>query len=110
MAVGRQRLDLPPQDLVYSVGLTDYFSDRFVLKLINYAHSLLRPGGRLLLGNFHPDNPTRALMEHVFGWRLIHRTEDDMHRLYAASKFGRRCTRIRFEAEGINLFAECIKA
>jgi hypothetical protein len=48
-------------------------------------------------------------MEHVLEWKLIHRTEDDMHRLFAASKFGRPCTKIRFEAEKVNLFAECVK-
>ncbi len=109
LAVGRHRLELPPQDLVYSVGLIDYFNDPFVLKLMNYAHALLRPGGRLILGNFHPANSSRAIMEYVLEWKLIHRTEDDMHRLFAASLFGRPCTRIRFEAEGINMFAECVK-
>ncbi|NLF69191.1 MAG: cyclic nucleotide-binding domain-containing protein [Candidatus Anammoximicrobium sp.] len=110
LAVGRHRLELPPQDLVYSVGLIDYFNDAFVLKLMDYAHALLRPGGRLILGNFHPVNSSRAIMEHVLDWKLIHRTEDEMHRLFAASKFGRPCTRLQFEAEGVNLFAECVKA
>ena len=108
--MGRHRLELPPQDLVYSVGLIDYFNDRFVLKLINYAHSLLHPGGRLILGNFHPANSSRAIMEYVLEWNLIHRTEDDMHNLFAASAFGRPCTRIRFEPLGVNMFAECVKA
>jgi SAM-dependent methyltransferase len=110
LAVGRHRLELPPQHLVYSVGLIDYFNDAFVLKLMDFAHALLRPGGRLILGNFHPLNSSRAMMEHVLEWKLIHRSEDDMHRLFAASKFGRPCTRIRFESERVNLFAECVKA
>jgi SAM-dependent methyltransferase len=110
LAVGRHRLELPPQDLVYSVGLIDYFHDPFVLKLMNYAHALLRPGGRLILGSFHPANPSRAIMEHVLEWNLIHRTEDDLHNLFAASAFGRPCTRIRFEPLGVNMFAECVKA
>ncbi len=109
LAVGRHRLELPPQDLVYSVGLIDYFNDPFVLKLIDYVYALLRPGGRLILGNFHPVHTSRAIMEHVLEWKLIHRTEDDMHRLFAASKFGRPCTKIGFEAEKVNLFAECVK-
>jgi hypothetical protein len=29
--------------------------------------------------------------------------------LYEKSKFGRACTNIRFEEEGVNLFAECVK-
>ncbi len=77
---------------------------------MDYAHALLRPGGRLMLGNFHPINPSRAIMEHVLEWKLIHRTEEDLHRLFAASKFGRPCTKLQFEAEGVNLFAECVKA
>lgn len=109
LAVGRHRLELPSQDLIYSVGLIDYFNDKFVLKLIDYGHSLLRPGGRLILGNFHPVNASRAMMEHVLEWKLNHRSEDDMHRLFAASKFRRPCTKVRFEAEGVNLFAECVK-
>jgi SAM-dependent methyltransferase len=105
LALGRTRLDLPPQDLVYSIGLIDYFNDRFVVNLLNYVHGLLRPGGRCILGNFHTSNPTRAFMDHVLDWTLIHRTEDDMHRLFAASAFGGPCERIRFEASGVNLFA-----
>ena len=48
-------------------------------------------------------------MDHILDWKLIHRTEEDMNRLYAASSFGQACTDIRFEAAGVNMFAECIK-
>jgi CRP-like cAMP-binding protein len=109
LATGRTRLDLPPQKLIYSIGLIDYFNDKFVKKLMDYGYSLLAPGGKMILGNFHPANTTRALMDHVLEWRLIHRTEEDMDRLFKASRFGRPTTQIRFEAEGINLFAECVK-
>lgn len=109
LALGRHKLDLPPQHLVYSIGLIDYFNDKLVLRLIDYIHSLLTPGGRVILGNFHPNNVDKAFMDHILEWRLIHRTEDDMDRLFAKSKFGRKCSQIRFEQEGINLFAECVK-
>lgn len=49
-------------------------------------------------------------MDHVFEWQLIHRSEADMDALLRASKFGRACTSVRFEAERVNLFAECVKA
>jgi SAM-dependent methyltransferase len=109
LATGRQDLDLAPQDLVYSIGLIDYFNDNFVVKLIDYVHGLLKPGGKLILGNFHPKNSTKALMDHILEWTLIHRTEDDMNRLFVSTKFGCPCTSVRFEDEGINLFAECVK-
>ena len=44
-------------------------------------------------------------MDHVLDWKLIHRTEEDLNRLFAASAFGAPCARIEAEAEGINLFA-----
>jgi extracellular factor (EF) 3-hydroxypalmitic acid methyl ester biosynthesis protein len=109
LATGRQKLDLKPQDLVYSIGLIDYFNDKFVIALLNYVHTLLRPGGKVVLGNFHTSNPDKVLMDYILDWKLIHRTEEDMNRLFAASAFGRPCTEIRFEAAGVNLFAECIK-
>lgn len=109
LATGRQKLSLVPQDLVYSVGLIDYFNDKFVIKLLNYVHSILAPGGRVILGNFHPRNSAKAFMDYVLEWRLIHRSEQDMNRLFEASAFARPCTNIRFEEEGVNLFAEGAK-
>jgi extracellular factor (EF) 3-hydroxypalmitic acid methyl ester biosynthesis protein len=109
LATGRQTLGLPQQDLVYSIGLIDYFNDAFVIKLMDWIFDRLRPGGRVILGNFHPKNPSRAFMDYVLDWRLIHRDESKMDELYCASKFGKPSTRVLFEDEGINLFAECVK-
>lgn len=110
LALGRERLELPPQDLVYSVGLIDYFSDQFVVKLLDYIHGLLRAGGRVVLGNFHPRNPSRSLMDAVLQWKLIHRDEDDMNRLFRASLFGEDCAEIFYEDAQVNLFAVGVKA
>jgi len=44
-------------------------------------------------------------MDHVLDWRLTHRDEAEMNRLFLASKFARPCSRILFEDEGINLLA-----
>jgi hypothetical protein len=109
LATGRRRIDLAPQDLIYSIGLIDYFSDEFVINLMNLIYDLLKVGGRAILGNFHPRNVSKALMDYLVEWQLIHRTEDDLNRLYRSSKFGRPSTRVLFEAQGINLFAECFK-
>jgi len=80
-----------------------------VVRLMNFVHSILSPGGRVIFGNFHPRNPTRAMMDHVLDWKLVHRTEETMNRLFQASAFGRPCTRILYEEQQINLFAECVK-
>jgi hypothetical protein len=110
LALGREKIDIEPQDLIYSIGLIDYFNDAFVIKFLNYLHGLLKPSGKIILGNFHPNNSSRAYMDHVLEWELIHRTEDDMNRLFSSSDFNSPCTNIQFEEEGINLFAECIKS
>ena len=105
VALGRTELALSGQDLVYSIGLIDYLKDGLVVKLLDYIHSTLRPGGRVILGNFHTRNATKAFMDYVLDWRLIHRSEADMRRLFAASKFG-VCTRINYEPLRINMFCE----
>jgi extracellular factor (EF) 3-hydroxypalmitic acid methyl ester biosynthesis protein len=110
LVTGRRVASIADQDLVYSVGLIDYFKDDFVVRLMNFAHATLRPGGRVLFGNFHPRNPTKAFMDHVLDWKLVHRTEDDVNRLFAASAFARPASRILYEEQRINLFAECVKA
>ena len=109
LALGRQKLELTDQDLIYSVGLIDYFNDKFVVKLLNWIHGRLRPGGKVMLGNFHPKNYCREIMDYVLEWRLIHRSEEDMHRLFTYSAFGRSCTLTQLEAEGISLISECVK-
>ncbi len=105
LATGRSKIEVPPQDLIYSIGLIDYFQDRFVIALLDWIYDNLAPGGQVVLGNFHPKNPDRALMDHVLDWRLIHRDEADMNRLFRASKFAAPCSELRLEEAGVNLFA-----
>ncbi|MBP1657945.1 MAG: hypothetical protein H6Q31_2546 [Bacteroidetes bacterium] len=107
--LGRSKTKIEPQHLIYSIGLIDYLSDKLVNKLLGYVYANLAPGGRVILGNFHPCNPAKEFMDYVLEWNLIHRTEEDMHRLFQHSDFGRPCSRIQFEAQGVNLFAECVK-
>jgi extracellular factor (EF) 3-hydroxypalmitic acid methyl ester biosynthesis protein len=109
LATGRQELDLAPQDLVYSLNLTDYFSDELAVTLIDWIYDALRPSGRAILGNFHPKNPSRGLMDHLLDWRLTYRDEAAMNQLFLASKFAKPCSRILFEDDGIYLLAECAK-
>lgn len=109
LALGKQKLDLPPQDLIYSIGLIDYFNDDFVVRLLDYVHGILAPGGKVILGNFHPRNPTKAIMDHVLDWRLIHRDEADLDRLFARSKLGHPCDAHRYEEQRVNLFASATK-
>ncbi|MCA9659081.1 MAG: hypothetical protein KC486_12110 [Myxococcales bacterium] len=108
-ALGRSDDRLADQDLIYSAGLIDYFKDNLLVRLLDWIYDGLRPGGRTVLGNFHPDNPTRRMMETSLEWVLIHRDEDDMRRIFARSRFGADSLRFFFDPSGVNLFVEATR-
>jgi len=68
-------------DLVWSAGLFDYLNERLGAALIAKMWSMTAEGGRMIVGNFHPSNPTRNYMEWCMDWVLIHRTEEELRRL-----------------------------
>ena len=107
-ALGRTRQDFGPQDIIYSSGLCDYLDQRLMTALIERCHSQLAPGGALVIGNFTPANPDRQFMDNIMYWRLIHRDEQEMRRLFAASSFGDRVQLVA-EEKGVNLFAIATK-
>jgi hypothetical protein len=74
--------DLPPQDLVYSLGLLDYIPEARSRRIIASLFAKLAPGGTLVVGN-GLDAPEGALwpMEFALDWPLIFRTEQEMRRL-----------------------------
>ncbi|RDD60386.1 hypothetical protein [Ferruginivarius sediminum] len=74
--------ELPPQDLIYSVGLTDYLSDKRVTSLIQALYERLAPGGRLVIGNVKRSREASLWpLEFIADWNLIYREEADMRRL-----------------------------
>lgn len=107
---GRGHTALGPQALIYSVGLTDYLQDAFVVNLIDWAYEMLQPGGTIIVGNVVPSNPTRAFMDHILEWVLIHRTETELGELFRRSRFGSAPVTFRTEPSGVDLFAFCRKA
>ena len=98
----KKSIDLGQQDVLYSLGLFDYLEDRVAITLISRLYAFLKPGGLMFIGNFDVSNPTRALMEGLMEWFLIHRTEEEMLNL---GKQGAPDARhfVIAEPEGINL-------
>lgn len=109
LSLGHGSTSLGKFDLIYSIGLVDYLNDKLVVRVLNWAYQQLVPGGRVVLGNFHPRNAAKEFMASVLEWHIFHRSEEDMSRLFQASAFARGCTRTVFEEEEIGLFAECIR-
>ena len=101
---------LPPQQLIYAVGLVDYLRDRQVITMLNWAYEHLRLGGKVIIGQFHPSSPDKPFMDHVLDWSLYYRSEDEMRALFARSKFGDADVGIEFEDGGVQMFLTCTKA
>jgi extracellular factor (EF) 3-hydroxypalmitic acid methyl ester biosynthesis protein len=68
-------------DLIYSAGLYDYLPDALARRLTQRLAGLLRPGGRLVLGNFVPTGHGRGYMEAFMDWTLIVRSEAELRAL-----------------------------
>ncbi|MFC1733819.1 hypothetical protein ACFL6I_26260 [candidate division KSB1 bacterium] len=63
----------------------------------------IKPEGKIIIGNFHPYNPSRHVME--FGeWNMQHRTEDDLLKLVVLCGCDEKQVVIDQEEERVNLF------
>ncbi len=92
-------------DFIYCAGLFDYLSDKVCKRLTQLFYYWIKPGGKVLVTNMHPDNNFRYCMEHVIEWHLIYRNEEQMKKIapegvnYAISK----------DATGVNISLEAMK-
>jgi extracellular factor (EF) 3-hydroxypalmitic acid methyl ester biosynthesis protein len=70
---------LPPQDLIYCVGLVDYLTDRRAAGLVRRLYDMLVLGGLLIIGNMN-DTALSNLwpMEFLTDWTLYYRSEAQM--------------------------------
>ena len=71
--------ELPQQDMIYSVGLLDYLTDRRAKGLVRRLYDMLAPGGLLIIGNMN-ETPLSNLwpMEFITDWTLYYRNEPQM--------------------------------
>lgn len=65
-------------DLIYSAGLFDYLPQDIATMLTHILAERVLSGGDLIIGNFHPNSPTRAICEFLVDWQLIYRTEEEV--------------------------------
>jgi extracellular factor (EF) 3-hydroxypalmitic acid methyl ester biosynthesis protein len=68
-------------DLIYSAGLFDYLPANTASGLLDRLLRMLAPSGRLLVGNYAPENYGRGYMEGIMGWSLIYRSEAEFEAL-----------------------------
>ena len=61
-------------DVVYTLGLFDYLTDRLAVRVMGALWRHVAAGGRLVVANFSPDAPGAGYMEMFMDWWLIYRT------------------------------------
>jgi SAM-dependent methyltransferase len=88
-------------DLIYTAGLFDYFSDQIAKLAGKCLYKAVKPGGRLIIGNFDNKNPAAWEMRIALDWDLIHRSREDLHELF--DELGGKIV-IENEEQHINLF------
>ena len=68
-----------PQDMIYSVGLLDYLTDRRSRLLVARLYDSLAPGGLSIIGNMN-ETPLSNLwpMEFIADWTLEYRNDAEM--------------------------------
>ncbi len=87
---------LPPQDMIYSLGLYDYLSARRARALTHELYSQLAPGGYMVLANVKVGRETCMWpLEFITDWSLVYRTADEMWDMVD----GLDCERISLEED-----------
>jgi extracellular factor (EF) 3-hydroxypalmitic acid methyl ester biosynthesis protein len=86
---------LPPQDLIYSIGLVDYLSDQRASALVAALYRQLRKGGTLVIGNMRKcAASTLWPMEFVCDWSIVYRDEAEIRALAAEIPDGQVATQL----------------
>ncbi len=98
-----------PVDLIWSAGVFDYLTDSLVVLTLRRLWRHLKPGGELVVGNFGPENPSRAYMELVAGWHLHHRSAARLFALGTEAGLPVSSLRVDREPTGVNLFLHARK-
>jgi len=89
-------------NFIYSMGLFDYLTPPVATGVIEKLYQLLKPGGEMVVGNFHVSNPSKWYMEYWLDWVLYHRTEAEFINLLKDSPSAK--VSVSFENTGSQMF------
>jgi len=92
---------------IYSMGLFDYLTPPVAAAVLSKLYQLLKPGGELVIGNFHISNPSRYYMEYWLDWVLYYRSEEDFRHLLRDAPDAE--IEVSFEDTGVQMFLQVRK-
>jgi len=96
-------------DLLWSAGLFDYFKDKHFVFLLKRYYEFVAEGGKMVIGNFNIENPSRKIMEVLGDWFLYHRSEKELLGFARQAAIPEDSVRVIREPLGINLFLHAEK-
>ncbi len=94
----------PTYDVIYSLGLIDYFKDTTIVRLLNWIYHHLSHDGLVILGNFKEGHRDESFMKYILDWNLINRNEERLESLARKSKFATSEISVISGKDGIQLF------
>jgi extracellular factor (EF) 3-hydroxypalmitic acid methyl ester biosynthesis protein len=89
-------------DFIYSMGMFDYLTPPVAKAVLRRLYELLAPGGALVVGNYHVNNPSRFYMAYWLDWVLYYRTEDEFASL--AAELPDATVKVGFDDTGCQMF------
>ena len=87
---------------IYSMGLFDYLNSRVATAVLDRLYRLLKPGGELVVGNFHVSNSSKYYMQYWGNWVILHRTEVEFKGLFQNNSCGK--VSVLFDDTGSQMF------
>jgi SAM-dependent methyltransferase len=93
-------------DLVYSMGLFDYLQRPVAKRITSSLWAMLRPGGRLLIGNLRRVPDSSWMLEYSAEWNLVYREAPEMRDLAAGLRPAPARARVRRDKTGRCLFLD----
>ena len=109
LAEGYNHIEIPPQQMIYSVSMANYLSDRELIGILDWIYEHLLPNGTVIIGNFHAANPDRVLLEHILEWHSLYRSAEELEKLFYRSKFRSLPLTIQSDEYGVELYVVCTK-
>ncbi len=91
-------------DLIYSGGLFDYLDNMTSTAIVTNLFKFIKPGGKVIIGNFTTKNSTKAFCHFVTSWHLIHKTEEEMRAWTKYIPADSYELEVEYDTNGINAF------
>jgi extracellular factor (EF) 3-hydroxypalmitic acid methyl ester biosynthesis protein len=102
----RLTAELTGATLLLCPGLFDYLDDAAASNMIRCLYGQLAPGGRLIIFQFAPQNPSRAYMEWFGNWYLIYRDSAAFQMLIEQADLTDALIEFGAEPLGIDLYVQ----